>query len=347
MLLSISVCTAVVYSWQPFSAMLFAEGVYGWRCSDDEIAQHKAKIITDPEAAYKQICSSQNNVIQSLYTINMSTEFVLGTVAGLSLDYLGPLLTGVVGQVLILVGVLSLALASAAHSGLYILAMVLLGGGCNFLVFPAIAMADYFPGHHALIASLVIGCQNGSTVITSILDIIYRHNEELTLRSLFLSYLFFVLFPLCICYILSCPLIRPALNSRFIQTIPTDPPTGDAPMDDAVKETSKTSPDGMTVDDGTLNRVSTNDQSPIDESPIDSIESHSSQKTVQSSRTALQDLMTVEIFLFGVFTLITVLQFNYYPTILRDLSGDAVARFNGQLFFDSRDRFIVGSWVST
>lgn len=178
--------------------------------------------------------------------------------------------------------------------------------GANFLIFPAFSLSDYFPNHEGLIASLVIGLQNSSTAITSILDIIYRQYPNVTLQTLFISYLFFVLLPLGLFFILASPLIRPSLNPQFMYK----------DIGTLANSDEKTS--------DICNIIARADLSP-------SASERDVPKKTNYRRMIKQDLVTIEMLLIGVFTSATVLQFNFYPTILRDISGDAIARFNGWL----------------
>lgn len=197
-------------------------------------------------------------------------------------------------------------------------------------------MSHYFPNHEALVISLVIGFQNGGAIVTSCLDAIYRrYQPSVRVQTLFLSYLFIIVVPFGVFYILASPLGRPSrkLKRKEIAIEVVDysdlneaQSQAQADNSQGVMVSSDADADnkedlGISREQATIIAVVSNDSSG---SHLEKVS-----EDVVVTRTATQDLVTLEMLLFSLFVLITVLQFNYYPTILRQISGDKVAQFNG------------------
>lgn len=275
--------------------MLFGSETYGWKCTDVELDQFHAALVDDPSLRYRKICEAQNESVQILYSLYNASEFLFGAIAGVSFDYLGPFITGCIGQALLLFGCLTIIVSSEALP-LYILAVVFLGGSCNFIVFPALAAPDYFPGRAGLILSLTIAFQNGGAIVTTVLDAIFRAVPGLKLSVLFTFYLCCFLVPVGVCYLLSLPLLRYVLHPVYC-------------------------PANAVVEEGHPQHQKEDQEQGIASPP----------QAIQIRRRRA-DLMTPEFIVFSVLVFLSTLQYNYYPVVLREISGDAIARFNGYIF---------------
>lgn len=204
---------AIVYAWQLFSGMLFAEKAFITKCNSLEIAAYLSRCAVNSDDCFIAACHSQDQAIQVIYNLNMATELAMGAFAGAVLDAWGPLKCAILGHCVMLPALLLLAFASSSQSWMYTASATLLGAGTNLVVFPAVVFADLFPAHSGLIVSIVVAIQNLGVLVTSALELLYRR-AGIEFGKLFIVYALVIVFPLQILSCLSTPMIRPSLDPQ-------------------------------------------------------------------------------------------------------------------------------------
>lgn len=100
----------------------------------------------DSQGSKRYICEAQNSAVGNIFVTCLAFAFSFSLAAGLLLDYLGPRLTALIGQVMNALAWILLAFGSES-SQTYIAAFIFMGIGSDIGYLPLLSAANLFPGH--------------------------------------------------------------------------------------------------------------------------------------------------------------------------------------------------------
>lgn len=171
----------VYFAWPNLSNLLFRSEAYGWLCNgqvDMRLPEHGGK---------RYICEEQNSAVGNIFVMCLAFAFSFSLAAGLLLDYLGPRITAVIGQIMNGLAWILLAFGSQ-KTQTYIAAFIFVGIGSDIGYLPLLSSANLFPGHEGLIVAILGASKSASFAIPLILDKIEAGNEAIGLREVCLGY---------------------------------------------------------------------------------------------------------------------------------------------------------------
>lgn len=293
--------TIVYTGWQHFAIMLYRSGAYRWQCSESELK--KLKSLEDP-------CEgAQTNSVQALLRVGLSSEFICGVFAGLSLDHLGPWFTALLGCVSFFLGWMGLVYSTQKFQA-YIPAMVLLAGSVNFVAFPCLSLGDLFPEYAGLAVSLVVAAQTTATAVAPVMVLVWDSYPEYSYGHIIWGYLAVAFFPVASLYLLCVPWSR----------LTVDPLSSIEDHSAAVGDSDAHS--------GTKGHPEI--EHPQKEQEVLATTSHVgiSHATIEEM-SFLSQITSVEFIMFTVYYVIQVLQFSYYPSTVQPQYGSEMSNFSG------------------
>lgn len=135
----------IYFAWPNLSNLLFRSEAYIWLC-DDELAAGLPDLRLPENGGKRYACEEQNSVVGSMFVTCLAFAFSFSLAAGLLLDYLGPRVTAIVGQLFNGAAWLLLAFASE-ECPTYYAAFIFMGIGSDIGYLPLLSAANLFPGH--------------------------------------------------------------------------------------------------------------------------------------------------------------------------------------------------------
>lgn len=171
----------VYFAWPNLSNLLFRAQAYGWLCDG------QPDMRLDVNGGKRYICEAQNTAVGNIFVTCLAFAFSFSLAAGLLLDYLGPRITAVIGQVMNALAWVLLAFGSKG-SQTYYAAFIFMGIGSDIGYLPLLSSANLFPGHEGLIVAVLGAAKSASFAIPTILDKIEAGNAALGLREVCLGY---------------------------------------------------------------------------------------------------------------------------------------------------------------
>lgn len=176
----------VYFGWPNLSNMLFRSAAYSWLCKA-YLAEGHPDMRLDSQGNKRYICEAQNSAVGNIFVTCLAFAFSFSLAAGLLLDYLGPRLTAIIGQVMNALAWVLLAFGSET-SQTYIAAFIFMGIGSDIGYLPLLSAANLFPGHEGLIVALLGAAKSASFAIPTILDAVDASSDAIGLREVCLSY---------------------------------------------------------------------------------------------------------------------------------------------------------------
>lgn len=282
--------------------MLFRSGAYRWQCTADELAT----------MGIDDYCTKQYNSVNNLLIVAQSCEYIFGVIAGISLDRLGPFITGSVAIVMHLVGVI-LYMYSRQQVVAYVPATIFFAGAINMACFPMLALADMFPKWKGLVMSIIVAAQLVSTMMGPVLKAIWDANPRFTFKGVFGGYLAFCFLPLSVFYILCLPMSRPDLAPEEADVSGHDieiahhevaQPAGAVKSAESPNSAHDIVSDSFIVVDGRKRR---------------------------RRYTLWQQFASIDYIMFALWYIINIILYGYYPTTVLDQAGKNVSDFLGYI----------------
>ncbi|EPR60592.1 hypothetical protein TGME49_240810 [Toxoplasma gondii ME49] len=178
---------AVFYGWTALSAMIFKNDGFAYLCPKDASGVYVPDLRATQGKLY--ICDEQDAAVQKLYTMTFAVACLMSAGAGTLLDWLGPLWTELLGQLLNLVGWLFLAF-STVDRPLYYPALVFIGLGADASMLPTLCIRHLFPGSTGLIITILGSAASASFGIPLVLNTIVE-NHGVSVRDVSIGYCFF------------------------------------------------------------------------------------------------------------------------------------------------------------
>lgn len=147
----------VYFAWPNLSNLLFRSEAYSWLCKT-YLAEGHPDMRLEAHGGKRYICEEQNSAVGNIFVTCLAFAFSFSLAAGLFLDYLGPRITAVIGQVMNALAWVLLAFGSE-KAQTYIAAFIFMGIGSDIGYLPLLSSANLFPGHEGYVArSLLCWC---------------------------------------------------------------------------------------------------------------------------------------------------------------------------------------------
>eukprot|EP01055_Gregarina_sp_Pseudo9_P005784 Gregarina_sp_Pseudo_9__5783@NODE_863_length_2121_cov_326_570125_g811_i0_p1_GENE_NODE_863_length_2121_cov_326_570125_g811_i0NODE_863_length_2121_cov_326_570125_g811_i0_p1_ORF_typecomplete_len552_score160_60MFS_1/PF07690_16/7_2e02MFS_1/PF07690_16/3_1e23MFS_1/PF07690_16/5_2e07Sugar_tr/PF00083_24/1_3e18MFS_4/PF06779_14/0_0002MFS_4/PF06779_14/1_8e04MtrD/PF04207_12/0_071MtrD/PF04207_12/1_1e02Phage_holin_3_1/PF05106_12/0_85Phage_holin_3_1/PF05106_12/66Phage_holin_3_1/PF05106_12/3_1e03_NODE_863_length_2 len=334
--------SCLYFGWQQYSEMLFRNGAYEWLCTAESEV---------PEEGLA-LCVDQDKAITRLYSLANGSEFVSAAIGGVLLDHLGPRYTALLGETLFLVAVLLVAFSSRKFQA-YIPGLILSGVCVNIISFPSLTVIESWPSRQALAVSIIVGAQSGASVIAPILISIWNKHPEYQYAAIWGVYLVAVWVPVTLFYIWALPTRRD--YAALVQETPETPETprpllttedSDKHTVDLAEKEHAEAAQGVCASSSSSSAEELDDE---DFEPPTSPEKHAievgaepdsavnldplvvpemtSEKQVW--RAFWRDVRTVDLIVMAVYFLLQMLQFAYYPSIVRDAVSLRISDYVG------------------
>lgn len=332
--------SCIYFGWQAYSELLFRNGAYEWLCSDSSEI---------PEEGIA-LCVEQDKAITRLYSFANGSEFVSAAVGGLLLDHLGPRYTALLGEGIFLLAVVLVAFSSQKFQG-YIPGLILSGACVNIISFPSLVVIESWPTRQALAVSVIVGAQSGASVIAPILSKVWDKHPDLSYAGLWGCYLAIVYLPVVLLYIWALPTRRDyavLVKSTEIDEVAEDVPATGMESRYGSEDYTLDKSKGEKEDGGLAELCSS--------SAIISVAAHSetdpvpatgniSRKSIEakvdpftipelSSRKQIwkafwRDVRTIDLIVMAIYFLLQMLQFAYYPSVVRDAVSLRISDYVG------------------
>lgn len=186
--------------WAGLSTMLLKAKKSSWLCNPEDV-------YTDARGL--EVCKAQLNDIDNAFILWAGGELVGSFVAGMTMDILGPKICAMIGSLMALVAILLTNLHSESMPVLAI-GSIIGGLSVNVTSFPAMVLIDAFPSNAALCTAFIIATQSFCSLLPAVLDGIWTLAPSLTLGGIWQTYVFLVMIPVYVMYVLAIPLRRQA-----------------------------------------------------------------------------------------------------------------------------------------
>lgn len=148
-------------------ALLFSGNVYwGWACGLREML-FKA-------GAYGWLPEEEQNIrIANLLINGFVSQFTVSVFAGICLDFMGPKITVIAGQLLKLCGWLVLMFSSSSFNG-FTVAFIFIAASVDLSNFPLFSICNIFPEYQSIVMSLMGACSAVSVAVPLIMYTIWQ-----------------------------------------------------------------------------------------------------------------------------------------------------------------------------
>lgn len=135
----------VYFAWPNLSNLLFRSGAYEWLCNS-YLEEGGPNMQEEQHGGKRYVCEAQNSAVGNIFVTCLAFAFSFSLAAGLLLDYLGPRITAIIGQVMNALAWVLLAFGSESAQT-YIAAFIFMGIGSDIGYLPLLSSANLFPGH--------------------------------------------------------------------------------------------------------------------------------------------------------------------------------------------------------
>lgn len=281
-LLACLLTTVVYIGWPPLTTLFIRSNAYASRCDAAEPPP------SDPDRG----CIAQQRFFEHLYYIGLASESLVGAVAGVSFDKLGPFATAFVGELMFITGWLFFTFSNSSVN-LFVPGIIFLAGAANMVSFPTLILSDMFPKAGDWMTSVVVAAQCSAAFVPVVLLWISERYPSVTRKTLFLYYFYFIVIPISLLFLISVPLQRRIPHHQHA---------------DQEDETE-------TYNDNECGVV-------LEELHPDIGISHRH----INSPLLIQQLLSNEYILFSCFYIVQQLQYAYFPIFLRDSVSPALAQ---------------------
>lgn len=134
------------------------------------------------------ICNEQEAAVQHLYTITLAVHTTMSSVAGTTMDFAGPLVTAVLGQLFNFAGWALLASGTAIGNPALYAGFVFIGMGADMGFLPTLCITRLFPGSAGLSITTLGSAASASFAIPLILEAICKRLDVTDPKRVFWAY---------------------------------------------------------------------------------------------------------------------------------------------------------------
>eukprot|EP01054_Gregarina_sp_Poly1_P008482 Gregarina_sp_Poly_1__8481@NODE_4_length_26097_cov_247_784211_g3_i0_p5_GENE_NODE_4_length_26097_cov_247_784211_g3_i0NODE_4_length_26097_cov_247_784211_g3_i0_p5_ORF_typecomplete_len526_score53_30MFS_1/PF07690_16/1e03MFS_1/PF07690_16/4_4e21MFS_1/PF07690_16/3_8e06Sugar_tr/PF00083_24/2e10MFS_4/PF06779_14/6_9e05MFS_4/PF06779_14/1_1e02MFS_4/PF06779_14/8_5e02PgaD/PF13994_6/6_7PgaD/PF13994_6/0_8PgaD/PF13994_6/8_8e02TLC/PF03219_14/2_1e02TLC/PF03219_14/1e02TLC/PF03219_14/0_0085_NODE_4_length_26097_cov_247_ len=324
--------SCLYFGWQQYSEMLFKNGAYEWLCSpDSELAEGGVAL-----------CVDQDKAVTRLYSFANGSEFASAAIGGLLLDHLGPRYTALLGELLFAVAVLLVAFSSESFQA-YIPALVLSGACVNIISFPSLVVIESWPTRQALAVSIIVGAQSGASVVAPVLASIWKRHTSFTYAGIWGCYLAIIWAPVVLLYVWALPTRRDYASLVKRQETENNSLAEegfDIPQVEGLDAAEVSSSSEVSSLDPQSSRFTKSEKTSYAVPVLSVSETSLSDKVdplvvpemtteKQIWRAFWRDVRTTDLIVMAVYFMLQMLQFAYYPSIVRDAISQRISDFVG------------------
>ncbi|PHJ15953.1 amino acid transporter [Cystoisospora suis] len=169
-------CTGVCfYGWPALASIIFRNEGFASQCRrNPDTGDYEEDLRVTQGKPY--ICDEQDGSVQKLYTMTCAICSTMCAFAGALVDFAGPRLTAVLGQIANLTGWLLLSF-SGMTDVFYYLGLTMIGLGADTAFLPTFSITRLFPGSSGLIITLLGSAVSASYAVPLVLhEIMERYN---------------------------------------------------------------------------------------------------------------------------------------------------------------------------
>eukprot|EP00922_Rhytidocystis_sp_ex-Travisia-forbesii_P022458 GHVS01032891.1.p1 GENE.GHVS01032891.1~~GHVS01032891.1.p1 ORF type:complete len:643 (+),score=124.32 GHVS01032891.1:168-1931(+) len=170
----------IYFNWMNLSNVLYRYDAYIWLCDSPDRSHGPA----EPK------CPEQEEAISDLFLACLASAFSFSLVAGTLLDYVGPKITGILGQLIGAIAWLMLSFASERHNTL-LAGFVFVGLGSDTGFLPSLPIANLFPGNEGLVVAFLGAAKSISFAVPVFMDMAAKNEPALSWDQLCLWYMGF------------------------------------------------------------------------------------------------------------------------------------------------------------
>lgn len=175
------------FNWPPAQLVYVRSGAYSWLCSPEQPA-FNLNLLSDTEI-FEMVCDEQVQAIDSLMPIGVASMFVFAFIGGMSVDYLGPKISALMGLTFQISGWILLAFCGQ-NFPLYPVANMLMGCGNDPVYIALLDISNLFPGYRGMIIAILSASRSLSFALPSIFNLLLTsYPETLTLTTVFSGYI--------------------------------------------------------------------------------------------------------------------------------------------------------------
>ena len=189
---------AAYFNWGPMSQLLYASGVYEWKCTQQQQQQpqqqqpqqqqpqqqQQEQQFAAARAAHEPLCKEQEAAMGVLFSVMSCSEFAFAAAAGFAVDMLGPKIAAATATAVAATGWLLLLIPSTPHTpDAQIAAAVLLGSSSEFCFYPLLSVSYLFEERSSAILGLLGACRSLSLLIPLVLRACCLQLQLLQLRA--------------------------------------------------------------------------------------------------------------------------------------------------------------------
>lgn len=174
----------VYFGWASISSMLLRADSFSNLCEKDA----SGKFIVDMRLERGFICDEQEAAVQHLYTITLAVHTTMSSVAGTTMDFAGPLVTAVLGQIFNFTGWALLASSGTVGNAALYAGFVFIGMGADMGFLPTLCITRLFPGSAGLSITLLGSAASASFAIPLILEAICKRLDVYNPKDVFWTY---------------------------------------------------------------------------------------------------------------------------------------------------------------
>eukprot|EP01120_Amphizonella_sp_Union-15-10_P008466 TRINITY_DN3052_c0_g1_i1.p1 TRINITY_DN3052_c0_g1~~TRINITY_DN3052_c0_g1_i1.p1 ORF type:complete len:440 (+),score=58.88 TRINITY_DN3052_c0_g1_i1:94-1413(+) len=158
----------VIVGYSQLYPLMIDSGVYHDRC---------------PKFTVK-VCTNQTIELNSMFTAGASLSVFIQSVSGITLDFLGPKATGLIGLLMEIAGSLLFSFSSRTFEH-YTLGFLLLSLGGPFVFTSSLHIGNLYPDNQGLIMMFLNGTYGGGALVFLVFYFLYRY---FNLKILFIGY---------------------------------------------------------------------------------------------------------------------------------------------------------------
>lgn len=175
----------VYFGWASIATMLLRAESFSDMCEKDANGDFIVDMRKENEL---HICNEQEAAVQHLYTLALAVHTTFSSVAGTTMDFAGPLVTAVLGQLFNFSGWALLASSgNLGHSALYA-GFVFIGMGADMGFLPTLCITRLFPGSAGLSITMLGSAASASFAIPLILEAICKALNLYNPKNVFWAY---------------------------------------------------------------------------------------------------------------------------------------------------------------
>lgn len=305
--IAVSFTSCLPHSWQQYSLILLRGGLFADKCD-----------------VLEQPCLSQEKHLGDLLSIFIAAWSGGGVLAGPCIDKLGPKLTAVIGQTMQILGTLLLAFSDNNHI-VTIISLAIQGLFCNFILYAAMILSDFHPNHSTLVTAYVVSAQFLGALIPPMILLLWDQNSGWTFRNIWATYAVAIMLPISLLFIYTTPASRPIFREPSITV------SSLSQLPSFILSITPTEQPGRgSAQSATWARES-----------LDVVE----YPAPKLNKSLWKEMCSESYLLILLLSSIPGLMHVYYPTVLKDMSGQGVSTFMGWMMVTQSLTCLLLGWV--